>query len=387
MPQPLLPAEIALTSDTGEAWIGQDPALAVASINVYSNKETSLAQSIVNTGIVESKFDADFAAGAFASMVTELKGNATVTLVDEDILWDNTFRGVILSVTGSGGSGYTGGGDGVGDLVTAISPSGSGFIGWVDTVDGGNAILTIVVTSGGQNYSYTNTTFTVANGTGATVSVAVGDIHGSTVHIAADTNIDVDNTVAQIITEVAGLSVAGQLISSAAYGGTFVAASIVVNNHTEAANVVALINRVNSTSPNQITGLVYTNLNIELTTNQNEPVSFQLAASDLVTALTISTNNAYFRMPRGMEVQEVRGSLLSVSTVGAVTIDINKNGATILSTKLTIDQDEFTSVTAATPPVIIDGDEIFADDDEITIDIDGGGTGALGLIVTLIGIA
>jgi len=265
LPQPLLPAEVALTSDTAQAWIGQDPTLAVASVNVYSDKLESTAQSIIDNNLVESKFDADFNAGTFATMVLELKGNATVTLVDDDILWDNTFRGVILTINVDvAGTGFN-----IGDSVIATSATGSGFVATVDGLTGGagTGIASIDITSGGINYQYTNTTFTVAGGSGETLSVAIDDIHGSTVHIAADPNIDVDNTVAQIVTEVAGLSapVTNRLISSAAYVGTFTNNSMVVNNHTEAANVASLINRVNSSTPGEITGLTYTNLNIEIT--------------------------------------------------------------------------------------------------------------------------
>jgi hypothetical protein len=88
-------------------------------------------------------------------------------------------------------------------------------------------------------------------------------------------------------------------------------------------------------------------------------------------------------MPWGMTVTAVRASLTTASTSGAVTVDINDGGTTIISTKLTIDQDEKTSTTAATPAVI--SDSALADDAEITIDIDGAGTGAKGLKVYLIG--
>ena len=120
----------------------------------------------------------------------------------------------------------------------------------------------------------------------------------------------------------------------------------------------------------------------------DETVTYQLAASDLTTALEAGTSKAYFRAPRGFTVTEVRASLLTASTSGTVDIDINKNGTSILTTIITIDQDEKTSETAATPPVVIsDGSEVVADDDEITVDIDAAGTGAAGLIVTLIGTA
>lgn len=116
-----------------------------------------------------------------------------------------------------------------------------------------------------------------------------------------------------------------------------------------------------------------------------EEVAYQLAASDLTSDLEAGENKAYFRVPRSFTLTEVRASLLVASTSGVVTVDINRNGTTILSTKLTIDPNEKTSVTAATPEVVAGAPLIIYDDDEITIDIDGAGTGAKGLIVTLIG--
>ena len=66
------------------------------------------------------------------------------------------------------------------------------------------------------------------------------------------------------------------------------------------------------------------------------------------------------------------------------TVDINENGSTILSTKLTIDNTEKTSTTAATAAVISDAN--LADDAEITIDIAQIGDGtAKALKVVLIG--
>jgi len=119
-----------------------------------------------------------------------------------------------------------------------------------------------------------------------------------------------------------------------------------------------------------------------------ETVRFSLSASDLTTALEVGTSKAYFRPPQGFTITGARASLLTASTSGTVDIDINKDGTSLLTTLLTIDQDEKTSTTAATPVAIIaDGSEVIADDAEITIDIDAAGTGAAGLIVTLIGTA
>ncbi len=115
------------------------------------------------------------------------------------------------------------------------------------------------------------------------------------------------------------------------------------------------------------------------------PCEIQLAASDETTALTTGTSKVTFRMPYAMTVTEVRASLSTAQTSGSIfTADINDGGVSILSTKLTIDNTEKTSVTAATPPVI--SDTTLLDDAEITVDIDQVGDGtAKGLKITIKG--
>jgi hypothetical protein len=119
--------------------------------------------------------------------------------------------------------------------------------------------------------------------------------------------------------------------------------------------------------------------------NKRLPTEIQLAASDETTALTAGTAKVTFRMPYAMTVTAVRASLTTAQASGSIfTVDINEGGASILSTKLTIDNTEKTSTTAATPAVI--SDTALADDSEITIDIDQIGDGtATGLKITLIG--
>lgn len=109
-----------------------------------------------------------------------------------------------------------------------------------------------------------------------------------------------------------------------------------------------------------------------------------IALGDETTAITTGTAKVTFRMPYGFTLAEVRGSLTDDSSSGTPTFDINASGATILSTKITIDVGELTSTTAAVPPVISDPN--LADDEEITIDIDVAGTGAKGAKVYLIGV-
>lgn len=107
-----------------------------------------------------------------------------------------------------------------------------------------------------------------------------------------------------------------------------------------------------------------------------------VAVSDETTTITTGTAKVTFRMPFAATLDAVRSSLTTVSSSGLVTVDINEAGATVLSTKLSIDASEKTSTTAATAAVI--SDAALADDAEITIDIDAAGTGAKGLKVTLI---
>lgn len=263
LPQPLLPGEVALTSDTGQAWIGQDPALALASINVYTDQLETTAQDIVDDNLAESQFDESFTATNFNSLVVDLTGDGSVTLTENDILWDPTLRGTIVTITvDAPGTAYN-----IGDSITAVSITGSGFVGTVATTTGGpgTGIATITITSGGINYRSANTTFTIAGGNSAVLSVATSDILGSIVLIAADPTIDANNTIANVTTAVGASSVSGQLIGTAAFGGIFTNNSRLATNHIEAENAVTLINRVNGSTPGQITGLVYTNLNIEIT--------------------------------------------------------------------------------------------------------------------------
>lgn len=113
------------------------------------------------------------------------------------------------------------------------------------------------------------------------------------------------------------------------------------------------------------------------------PVSFQVACSDRTTNLTTGTNVASFRAPHAFTLTAVRSSLDTASSSGLVTVDVNEDGVSVLSTKLSIDASEKTSTTAATAAVI--SDATIADDAELKFDIDAAGTGAKGLMVTLIG--
>jgi hypothetical protein len=113
------------------------------------------------------------------------------------------------------------------------------------------------------------------------------------------------------------------------------------------------------------------------------PYDIVVAISDESTALTTGTAKVTIRAPRAMTLSTVLGSLNTVSSSGTPTFDVNVNGSTILSTKLTIDVSEKTSTTAAVPVVL--SSTAIALDDEITFDIDVAGTGAKGAKIVLKG--
>jgi hypothetical protein len=110
--------------------------------------------------------------------------------------------------------------------------------------------------------------------------------------------------------------------------------------------------------------------------------SMTVSLSDEFTSITTGTNKLTFRSPFAITLTKIpRASLSTVSTSGIPTVDINVNGSSILSTKLTIDANEKTSTTAATAAVL--SSTSISDDSEITFDIDVQGTGAKGLKITL----
>lgn len=113
--------------------------------------------------------------------------------------------------------------------------------------------------------------------------------------------------------------------------------------------------------------------------------SIIIAASDETTAITAGNGKVTFRMPYAFTLTAVRASVGTAPTGSTIIIDINEGGATILSTKLSIDATEKTSVTAASAAVI--SDAALASDAEITIDFDqvGSTIAGAGVKVTLIG--
>lgn len=87
----------------------------------------------------------------------------------------------------------------------------------------------------------------------------------------------------------------------------------------------------------------------------------------------------------GADLIDADACVTTVSSAGTPTIQIRNitQAADMLSTRITIDANEFCSYTAATPPVIDTANDDVATGNLIAIDVDVAGTGAKGLIVIL----
>jgi hypothetical protein len=93
-----------------------------------------------------------------------------------------------------------------------------------------------------------------------------------------------------------------------------------------------------------------------------------IACSDETTDLTTGTAKVTFRMPFPATLIGMRANVNLAPTGSTLIVDFNEENVSVLSTKLSIDASEKTSVTAAVPLVISDAN--LADDAEMTIDID-----------------
>jgi len=126
LPQPLLPGEFALTVDTGELWIGTDPAQPPFGVRTYGTGagDISAAESIVDTQILSAKFTPALDASEFASLLLYLTSAPTpaVVLTDSDILWDES-KAVFIAADTSVDVANT-----LANIRTAITNSGIGTL-------------------------------------------------------------------------------------------------------------------------------------------------------------------------------------------------------------------------------------------------------------------
>ena len=118
---------------------------------------------------------------------------------------------------------------------------------------------------------------------------------------------------------------------------------------------------------------------------------FIIAASDETTSLTVGDGKATFAAPFNFLVTGVKASVTTTPAGSTLTVAIRRirsgSAVDILSTNITIDPNEETSRTAATPPVINTSNDDIQIDDIIAIDIDqvGSSRAGIGLKVTIFG--
>ena len=234
------------------------------------------------------------------------------------------------------------------------------------------------------------TTRTVGTGlaTTGTVNLDMAAVHGTiqTITLTGDPTFTTSNRAAgrevTLVLAAGGssrtlawpswLAVGAALPTSLASGKTLVV-TVTFMDTTDAAAIADVDSLVAS----------HTHTPADMSTWVGLPVTFTVACSDEITAITTGNAKVTFRMPHAMTLTAVRASLTTASSSGTPTFDINEGGSSILSTKLTVDASELTSTTAATAAVISDAN--LADDAEITIDFDVAGTGAKGVKITFIG--
>lgn len=103
--------------------------------------------------------------------------------------------------------------------------------------------------------------------------------------------------------------------------------------------------------------------------NTRKHIIYVLVPSSTSNTAT-TTIGGDFVMPFDGYVTDVGATVDTAGTTGDMTIDINKNGSTILSTKITINTTKKTSRTATVPSAITPGQQKFSTGDIFTFDVD-----------------
>jgi hypothetical protein len=330
----------------------------------YANIANSVAGANVS-GNVSSAVQAHYANIANSVAVSNVSGIGNIATINIDgnvsnILYGN---GVFAAAPAGGGGSY-----GNSNVATFLGSYGSNTIVTTGNVSVGNIIgngqsLTSIP---GANVSGNVTSAVQSHFANIANSVAAANISGTVSSATSATTAGTVTTAAQ-----GNITSVGTLTSLST--GTI---TISANANIGMSGTLSQISGANLLSATYLSG------DGSSLTNLKPNLFMTIALSDESTAITTGVGKVAFRAPFAMTLYQIpRASLSTASTSGIPEIDINKNGTTIFSTRLTIDANEKTSVTAATAAAM--STTTFADDDEISMDIDVAGTGAKGLKVTL----
>ena len=111
--------------------------------------------------------------------------------------------------------------------------------------------------------------------------------------------------------------------------------------------------------------------------------TFTLRSNTPTTSVAVAAGIDFMRMPYSFRLTDIRVSF-NTASAGETTIDVLESGVSVLSTLITVDAGEETSVTAAVPLVI--SDYALANDAKITFDVTAAaGSPATGIKVSVIG--
>lgn len=129
---------------------------------------------------------------------------------------------------------------------------------------------------------------------------------------------------------------------------------------------------------------------LNTTVGQLSRVAQVLVTDPAGAALVTGDGKAFLLVPsqlNGRNITSVAAAVTTQSSSGTVTVQVARvrggTPADVLSTRVTIDANETTSYTAATPAVINTSNDDMATGDLLRVDVDGAGTGAKGLIVSI----
>lgn len=119
------------------------------------------------------------------------------------------------------------------------------------------------------------------------------------------------------------------------------------------------------------------------TTVQPQQEAFPFACTDETTEITATGVYVTFQFPYAFNIESLYASLTTASDGGDVSIAVNVNGVDILSTDITIEEGETSSLTATTQPVV--SSPSLAAADVVTLEVLTAGASATGLKVVLVG--
>lgn len=222
----------------------------------------------------------------------------------------------------------------------------------------------------------------------ADASTARGTLGLGTMATQAASNVSITGGS---ITGITDLAIAdggtGASTAAAAFANLKQAASDTATGVVELATIAETNTGTDSTRALTPDGLAGSNFGIRI-------VGIQV--TDGATALAVGDGKAYFRVPaemNGMNLVSVGASLVTRSTSGTPTIQIARgrqaNATTahaftdMLSTRITIDANEYDSKDAAAAAVIDAAADDIATGDLIRVDVDVIGTGSAGLNIVL----